>query len=198
MDEAIAEYRKALEIQPDYAHAHYRLGIALKDKGQLDEAIAEFRKALQIQPDDAAAHNNLGFALQDKGQLDEAIAEYRKAVQIQPDDADAHDNLGVVLQDKGQLDEAIAEFRKALQIRPDAPTPTTTSASPSGTRASWTRRSRSTGKAVQVQPDLARAHINLGDALSDKRQLDEAIRSSARPSRSSPTPPAPMTASASP
>ena len=97
MDEAITEFRKAIEIQPDDAEAHNDLGITLQAKGQLDEAIAEYRKALQIQPDDADGHCNLGIALQDKGQLDEAITEYRKALQIQPDDAEARINLGFTL-----------------------------------------------------------------------------------------------------
>ena len=50
LDEAIAEFRQAIQIQPEYAYAHNNLGLALRDKHQLDEAIAEFRKALQIQP----------------------------------------------------------------------------------------------------------------------------------------------------
>ena len=87
-DEAMAEYRKALQIKPDNAEAHNNLGNALYDKGQLDEAITEYRKALQIKPDYAEAHNNLGNALSEKGQLDEAMTEYRKALQIQPDFAE--------------------------------------------------------------------------------------------------------------
>ena len=45
----MAEYQKALEINPNYAEAHYNLGNALIQKGQVDEAIAEFQKALENQ-----------------------------------------------------------------------------------------------------------------------------------------------------
>ena len=51
VDEAIAHYRKALEIKPDYAEAHNNLGLALAGRGQVDEAIAHYRKALEIKPD---------------------------------------------------------------------------------------------------------------------------------------------------
>ena len=48
VDEAIAHYRKALEIRPDYLEVHGNLGIALTRREQLDEAIAYYRKVLQV------------------------------------------------------------------------------------------------------------------------------------------------------
>ena len=51
LDEAIAEYRKAVELDPDIADSHNNLGLALYGKGQLDEAIAEYRKAIELGPD---------------------------------------------------------------------------------------------------------------------------------------------------
>ncbi len=82
-DEAVAHYRKALEIRPDYAEAHVKLGNVLTSGGQVDEAIAHYQKALQINPDYAEAHNYLGLALAGRGRVDEAIAHYRMAVEHQ-------------------------------------------------------------------------------------------------------------------
>ena len=67
-DEAIAHYRKALEIKPDFAEAHNNLGSALASRGQVDEAMVHYRQALKIKPDYAEAHNNLGVALASGGQ----------------------------------------------------------------------------------------------------------------------------------
>ena len=75
--------------------AHNNLGFALAGRGQVDEAIAHYQKALEIKPDYAEAHNNLGNALAGRGQVDEAIAHYRKALEIKPDYAEAHNNLGL-------------------------------------------------------------------------------------------------------
>ncbi|MGD0745856.1 MAG: tetratricopeptide repeat protein, partial [Verrucomicrobiota bacterium] len=119
VDEAIAQFQKALEIKPDFALAHYNLGNALAQKGNVDEAIIQYQEALQINPDDADAHNNLGLALLKKGNVDEAIAHYQKALQIKPDYGLVHFNLGSALLKKGNMDEAIAQFQKALQINPD-------------------------------------------------------------------------------
>ena len=50
-DEAIAEYREAIRLKPDFAEAHNNLGNALQAKGKLDEAIAEYREAIRLKPD---------------------------------------------------------------------------------------------------------------------------------------------------
>jgi tetratricopeptide (TPR) repeat protein len=120
VDDAIAQYQKALEINPNYVAAHYNLGNALFQKGQLDEAVAQYRKAVEINPNDAEAHINLGNALFQNEQLDEALAQFQKAIEINPNDAETHYNLGNALFQKGQLDEAVAQFQKALEIDPNS------------------------------------------------------------------------------
>ena len=120
LDEAIVQYREALQIKPDYAEAHYNFGNALLQKGQSDEAAVQYRQGLQVNPDDARAHNNLGYVLLQGKRVNEAIANFRKALQIKPDYAEAHYNFGNALLQEGRADEAIANFRKALQIKPDS------------------------------------------------------------------------------
>ena len=118
LDDAMAEYRKALDINPIHVDAHNNLGVAYDKIGLLDEAMAEYRKALNINPNYVDAHNNLGAAYYKKGLLDEAMAEYRKALNINPNFASAHNNLGAAYDKRGLLDEAMAEYRKALNINP--------------------------------------------------------------------------------
>ena len=119
VDEAIAHYRKALEIKPDYADAHNNLGSALAGTAGSTRRSSSTSKALEIKPDFAEAHNNLGTALAGCRRVDEAIAHYQKALEIKPEYADAHNNLGLALAMRGRFDEAIAHCRKALEIEPD-------------------------------------------------------------------------------
>ena len=70
-DDAVACYRRALELNPDFAGAE-QPGNVLKDQGKLDEAVACCRRALELEPDFAEAHYHLGSALKDQGKLDEA------------------------------------------------------------------------------------------------------------------------------
>lgn len=118
-DEAIAEYKRAIEISPDYAGAHSILGAAYLYKQMYDEAITEYKKAIEINPQYTEAYNNLGLAYVNKEMFDEAIAEWKKAIEINPNYAWVHNNLGVAYDIKGMHDEAIAEHKEALKINPD-------------------------------------------------------------------------------
>ncbi len=86
LDEAIAEHRKAIDLDPKFASPHCNLGAILCDgkKHDYDGAIIELRQAIDLDPKYATAHNNLGTALSGKNRLDEAIAEYRKAIDLDP------------------------------------------------------------------------------------------------------------------
>ena len=75
-DEAMAEFRRAIALDPQFGAAHNNLGTALQTLGKTDEAMAEFRRAIALDPQFGAAHNNLGAALQTQGKTDEAIAEF--------------------------------------------------------------------------------------------------------------------------
>jgi lipoprotein NlpI len=86
-DEAIAEYRKAIELDPRFANPHGTLGDILRGQHKTEEAIAEYRKAIELDPRDATAHGLLGVALSDQSKTEEAIAEYNAAIRLDPKNA---------------------------------------------------------------------------------------------------------------
>ena len=81
-DEAIAEGKRAVELDPLSPIINSDLGQNLYNARRYDEAIAQLRKTLEIDPTFYWAHFNLGIALQLKGDLSAAIAEYTKAQQL--------------------------------------------------------------------------------------------------------------------
>jgi superkiller protein 3 len=66
-DDAIAEYKRAIELDPKFAKAYMNLGIALAAKNRLDDAIAEYKKAIEIDPKNSDAQDALAEALRNKG-----------------------------------------------------------------------------------------------------------------------------------
>ena len=84
-DEAIAEGKRAIELDPLSPIINADLGQNLYIARRYDEAIAQLRKTLEIDPTFYYAHYNLGIALQLKGDLPAAIAEYTKAQQLSDD-----------------------------------------------------------------------------------------------------------------
>ncbi len=96
-EEAIAQFRKAIELEPDYAEAHNNLAIALFQTGRTDDAITHWEKSVAIDRDNADAHNNLAVALIRKGRVPEAIAHWQKTLQLQPERVSAQLSLAWVL-----------------------------------------------------------------------------------------------------
>jgi predicted O-linked N-acetylglucosamine transferase (SPINDLY family) len=172
---AIAEYRQAIALKPDYVSAHNNLGSALRAQGQITEAIASFEEALQIDPHFAEAHNNLGNALQQQDRSDAAIACYERAFHLSPAYATAYNNLGNVLRRQGKLAEAIVSLQRAIVLEPksaDAYNNLGLTLHEQGKRSEAIAAYR---QAISLKPDLAEAHYNLGNALAREDNLTEAI-----------------------
>jgi cytochrome c-type biogenesis protein CcmH/NrfG len=118
-ENSITLFKHTVSVTHNNALAHYNLGTALGEAGQIEEAIFHLTAAVQIRPHYAQAHYNLGLSLSQQGKLDQAISHYRKALKIKPDDEKSHNNLGTVLARQGRLHEAMDHFSEALRINPD-------------------------------------------------------------------------------
>ena len=115
-EEAIAEYRKAIELRDAFADAHTNLATSLWAKGHTPEAIEHFRKAKDLPPEDARSHLRLAMALQRLGETAEAIGEYRRGLALDPGDARAHYLLAKTLEAAGHREEARREAGRAVEL----------------------------------------------------------------------------------
>ncbi|MHB0925792.1 MAG: tetratricopeptide repeat protein [Gallionellaceae bacterium] len=172
--DSLPALRKATELLPDDADAHYNQGNTLMGLGRLDEAETSYRRALQIRPDDVDAHYNLGNTLRSLGRLGEAESSYRRALQIRPDFAEVHGNLGNVMLEQGRLDEAEADYRRALQAKPGYVVAHYNLGNILHELGRLDEAEASYRRALQIRPDFAEAHCNLGKALHDHGHLPEA------------------------
>ncbi len=110
---AIASYRHALEISPEYEKARIHLGNAYVSTGRLDEAVREFQQGASR--GSAEARGNLGVAYLQKGDLDRAIAELQEAIRLRPNYPEAHNNLAYVYELKGLYQESIEAYQSLLR-----------------------------------------------------------------------------------
>lgn len=121
-DNALAEARTALSMDPANAEAYRYLGLALYADGHYDAAVHAFDESLKREPvtslANADVYFDMGITYRDQGDLRRAAIAYRHALSLRPDFWEAHSNLGVVLHDQGKLDEAIAEYRSAKRLNP--------------------------------------------------------------------------------
>ena len=117
--EALASYKRAIALKPDYAEAHYNRGNALMDLKRPAEALASYDRAITLKPDYAEAHSNRGNALKGLKRPAEALASYDKAIALKPDFAVAHYNRGNALRDLKRPGEALASYERAIALKPD-------------------------------------------------------------------------------
>ncbi len=136
-DEAIAEYKKALEIKPrddilnKLGQAHQQKRLAGKSEGQpakidtftgkktLDEMpglTAPDETGQDISIEDLAER---GISYYDQGMINKAIEEFKEVLELDPEDVETHYHLGNAYADNEMSDEAIQAFKKAIELKPD-------------------------------------------------------------------------------
>ena len=118
LDQAIAEFSKALANNPKFAEPYINRGLAYGRKGQYDLAIADFHKFIELEHRDPEAYYNRGLAYAKKGQYDQALADFNQALKLSPGDGQAFYLRGFVHYKQGQADQARADLQTVLKLNP--------------------------------------------------------------------------------
>ncbi len=127
IDSAIAEFKRAIEINPKFAPAYAGLGEAYwsgfhqyhKDKDWLSKASDNCEKALAIDADLAEAHNCMGTLYNGTGDYDKAIEQFQRAFELDHDSDYALRQLADTYEKVGNLASAEATYKQAIALRPD-------------------------------------------------------------------------------
>ncbi len=160
-EEAVAEYRRAIALRPDWPVAHYNLGSALNQRGRPVEAIAEFERALALEPDYARARFGLGSALISAGRPRDAIGPLSQAAAEMPDSAEVRRALGIALARENRLREAVAAFSEAVQLAPDSADAHNDLGVALASQGDLAGAAERFARALALRPDFAEARRNL-------------------------------------
>jgi tetratricopeptide (TPR) repeat protein len=118
-EEAVGAYRKALELDPGSASAHYNMGSSLARSGEFAQAEKHLRAAVAKNPG-TQTYTGLGIVLSQQGKADEAVASLQAAIRADPKNAAAHQALAQAFTSLGRTEEARKELEmaKALERSP--------------------------------------------------------------------------------
>jgi tetratricopeptide (TPR) repeat protein len=160
-DNAIEEYKNALELNPNNVDAHQKLGFLFYNvKGMYKEGMAYLSKAIQLDPGNPRAHHDLGMALLHQREFDQAISHLSQALRSMPEGldkqynpTDMHYSLGQAFLHKGDSKQAEVYLSQAVLLDPN-------------------------------RPEL---HYNLALALADQGKIDEALKHYSRAVRLNPS-----------
>lgn len=108
---ADAEYRRAIELTPNYATAHHWYSSLLRELGRFEEASREIQRAQELDPLSLVINVNVGEILYFRGHYDQAIAIYCTVLELNPNFNPAHWDLGHAYLMKRMYSEAITEFQ---------------------------------------------------------------------------------------
>ena len=119
VDEAAANYRRALEVDPYLTPALINLANIHYSRSELVEAQALYERSIGLESDFFEAHFNLGNIYHDLGQFREALGCYRESLRLNPEYANAHFYLAVTFEKMGRSDEARPHWRAYQELAPD-------------------------------------------------------------------------------
>jgi len=131
--EAVSEWKKTVELNPEHADAQFSLGLAYEQAGDVldsDNEVSEsrvayrtainyYKKVVRLSPEDDAAHNNLANVHYALGNYGKAVEGYEEAIRLKPGKPDYHYNLANTYTKTGMTKKAVEQYLKALEIDPN-------------------------------------------------------------------------------
>ena len=111
------EFKRAIELSPNYPDGYQEYSAYLAQTGQFDEALAEIKRARELDPLSPFFEGAMAQLFYLARRYDRAIEEYRNALELDPNRLELHSGLGWAYLRKGMLQEAVAEFKKQDALR---------------------------------------------------------------------------------
>jgi putative glycosyltransferase (TIGR04372 family) len=159
--EAIASYRQAIELEPNFYLSHHNLGETLAKLGRWEEAVTACDRAIQLNPNSVWSYYNLGEALAKLCRWEDAIASYRRAIELSPDFYKFYSSLGAALCKQGRRPEAAAFYCQAAELLVK--------------QQRWNEADNCYSQAMGLNPSVKDDYRNLAETLTQQRELEIAI-----------------------
>jgi len=175
LDEAVKEFNKAIELDPNGAHAHDNLATVYAEKKLYKDALTEYLTALRLEPESATAHYNLACFLSTHAG-DMSVEQYKEAIELDPDYADAHLNLGMTYADLDKRDEAKAELKIAMNLDAQDPVARHELAALHMDDADYRSAIALLNEVTRLEPENNEAWLDLGICYAQKGFYEEAER----------------------
>lgn len=180
VDEAIACYRHAIELNPKLSPAYHNIGEILSRKQEWQEAINAYRHSIQVKPDNAGSYYGLAKALFVQESWEEAVVSYRQAIQFNPNSAEVYHQLGDALTKLQKWEEAVSVYRRAIELNPDNFWSYNNLGDTLIKLKRWEEAIAAYRYATQLNPNWVWTFYNLGEALGQCQRWEEAIAAYSR------------------
>ncbi len=160
---------------PLMARPHLRLGVLMREAGDMRGALRAYERALTLDRNSAPAHNNIGNVYRQLGQREKAGEAYARALQIWPNYVEALINLATLYSEMGQLQEADTLFMRALPLSQKRAEIYNNMGTNYLRMGDFNRAEKALRAALLLAGDAPRIYYNLGGALEGLGRFGEAL-----------------------
>ena len=175
LDGAIADYNRAIRLNPKESAAYNNRRLAKEGRGDLNGAIADYSRAVQLNPKDAFAYNNRGNAKAAKGDFNGAIADYDRAIRLDPKYANAYYDRGLAKKKKNDFAGAISDYNRVIELDPKMAKAYCDRGVAKRRKGDLDGAIIDYDRGIELDPEYAIAYHNRGNAKDDKGDLNGAI-----------------------
>ncbi|MEW6359692.1 MAG: protein kinase [Planctomycetota bacterium] len=191
-EEAIVNFTRAIQLDPDYAMAYYNRGRAYALKGEYHRAIADFTQAVRLNPKNVNAWSLRGDAHMQIADNNRALADYTRAIEIVPDWSVPYLKRAPVHLQRGDYDGAAADYGKAIALAPRDPLGYSGRGFVRMCQGAFAEAAADLAKAVELNPGDGYAPVMLFVASSRAGKSDAAALAKALEKRGEGEWPAPV------
>lgn len=173
--DSITMWTSTLAASPDSYLAHFKLGQAYAESGDLDAARAHYEGSLRILPDQALAHAGLAAVLVKQGKSLRAELHHLRAVQLSPGNAPLLNDLGNAYFVQAKYDAAASSYRKALALDPGLVEARLNLGNTFAVQGKLEAAEGEYLELLRLAPEAPEAHHNLGTVLLNRGRTEEAL-----------------------
>lgn len=172
--EAIDNFDKALQLDPDDFLAYSNRGSVLEKTGRFSEALADFDRAIGRNPKGRIAYFNRGSTLAKMGKFEEAIMDFDRVIALAPDDYLAYSSRAAAFERIGEIDKAISDLDRVIAIYPAYSEAYARKGVLYGLKGFMDEAIRWLSRSIEMQPDFVYAYFNRAVAYSLLQRRREA------------------------
>src|SRR5216117_789359 len=175
LEEAIEQYKTAIQFNPKYAEAHMNLGATLSGQAKFDAAVPHMETALRLQPNNGDFHLMYANLLQRIGRNNDAALHFETGTRLKPNSPDAHYSYAAFLAAVGKNDEYVSELRTVLRLKPNYPYAELRLADGLFANGNLKEAKGHYLAALRADPELTVAYNNLGRVYLAQGQISQAV-----------------------
>jgi tetratricopeptide (TPR) repeat protein/S1-C subfamily serine protease len=172
---ALADYNKAILLNPNLAGAYYNRGVLYRLQEKYDLALADWNKAIEINPNFAEAYVNRGALYYDLQKYELALADWNKAIKINPNLAQAYYNRGLLYHNQQKYELALADWNKAIKINPNLAQAYYNRGLLYHNQQKYELALADYNKAIDINPNYALAYNNRGNLYKNLQKYELAL-----------------------